>query len=356
MDPTGHSLRERLRWIDVTRGFAVFLVVFYHVVIAFSVTPTTAPVWASTVNGALSPFRIPTLMFCSGMLLPRSLAKPARQYVTGKLRNIGWPWVVWTLVIVLLLVGGSQIAGDGNSGISRVWPIITDSRTYTWYLAHLLLYYLISLLVPSGVRTICIPFLLAVSAIVDDGDGWTRLTFLLAFFFLGDAVTRHHDLWSRIVRRRGVELAAAAAVIATAVVGSQMFLRYEPATAVGVLGLAMLAEPVGDRIARTRAGRGLAAIGRNSIVFYTTHWIVVTVCVHVLVLLAAVNGEVLVVVPMALGLAVPALMEVLRRRWWLISLLYAWPQRGPSWGRRDGWIAAEGASMGRSPSGAPERA
>ncbi|RKR75241.1 acyltransferase family protein [Frondihabitans australicus] len=321
---------ERLAWIDVTRGFAVFLVVFYHVVIALAVTPTAAPLWASTLNDAASPFRIPTLMFCSGMLLPRSLGKPTREYIGGKLRNIGWPYVVWTAVIVALLVGGSQVAGHGHYGVSRIWSIVTDDGTYTWYLAYLLLYYLISLVVPARIRTFSIPFLLAASAVIHDGDGWTRLTFLLAFFFLGDAVTRHYPDWLRLVRHRWVEALAAAAALVLAVYSTQVFVRYTLITALGVVGVAILAEPVGSLVARSRVGGWLSAIGRDSIVYYTTHWIVVTAAVHVLDRLHVRNGSVLVVALMVLGVAVPGVMVLLRRRSRIVAALYAWPKRAPS--------------------------
>lgn len=326
MTPVGDASRDRLRWIDVTRGFAVFLVVFYHVVIALAVTSTQAPVWASTANNALSPFRIPVLIFCSGMLLPRSLAKPAGQYVMGKLRHIAWPYVVWTTAVVVLLVGGSQVAGDGNYPPSRIWEIITAPGTYTWYLAHLFVYYLISLVLPARVRLFSIPVLLVASALIADGDGWTRFTFLLAFFFLGEAVTRFHPVWRRIVRRRWVEVIAALTVVATSIVASRAFLRYEPVTALGVIGVAILAEPVGEWVARGRMGDWIAAIGRSSIVYYTTHWIVVTVFVHVLDRLHVTNGSVLVVILMALGLAVPAVMQALRTRSRIVSALYVWPE------------------------------
>lgn len=315
----------RMDWVDVTRGFAVFLVIFYHVVIALAVTHSPPPPWAVILDNAVAPFRIPTLMFCSGLLLDRSLWKPPRQYLAGKLRHIGWPYLVWTVVIVVFLIGGSTVAGNGNYGIGRIARIVTDPATYTWYLAYLLLFYAIALVVPARVRTWAVPILLVISAVFHDGDGWTRLTFLLAFFFLGDVATRHRDLWLRLSRRRVLLVVAVVVAAGTAVVGARVGLRYDLWAAFGVAGVALLAAPVGSRVARTFVGERVASIGRDSIVYYTTHWIVVTAGIHLAGRIHVENGTVLTFGLLVLGVGVSYLLVVLKRRFWLVSAFYVWP-------------------------------
>jgi uncharacterized membrane protein YcfT len=323
-----------MEWVDVTRGFAVFLVIFYHVVIALNVTHTPPPAWAVTLNDALAPFRIPVLMFCSGLLLARSLSKPPKQYLNGKLRHIGWPYLVWTLVIVTFLVGGSNVAGNGNYGAGRIASIVTDPATYTWYLAYLLLFYLIALVVPARARTWAVPILLVVSAVFHDGDGWTRLTFLLAFFFLGDVATRHRAVWMRLVRHRGLLVLAGALAVGTAVASTRLGLRYDLWAAFGVAGVALLAVPVGSRVARTWLGDRIASIGRDSIVYYTTHWIVVTAGIHLAGRLRVEGGTVLTLGLLVLGVGVSYLLVLLKRRYWLFGALYVFPSRFPFARRR----------------------
>jgi uncharacterized membrane protein YcfT len=277
------TTHDRLRWVDVTRGLAVLLVVFYHVVIALQVADLEAPAWAAVLNDALAPFRIPTLVFCSGLLLARSLRKPPRAYLVGKLRHIGWPWLVWTTVIVGFLWAGSTVAGEGSYGPARLVELVVSPTTYTWYLAYLLVFYVVAMVLPAAARTAAIPVLLAVSVLAHDGDGWTRVTFLLAFFFLGDVAARHRGRFETLARRPLVVVAAAVVALATAVASTQLpGLRYDLVAAAGVVGLVLVAVPLGTRAAGTLVGRGLAAMGRDSIVWYTTHWIVVTLGVHVL--------------------------------------------------------------------------
>ncbi|OII23726.1 acyltransferase [Frigoribacterium sp. MCBA15_019] len=318
----------RLHWVDVTRGLAVLLVVFYHVVIAMKVDSVAAPAWAVVLNDALAPFRIPTLMFCSGLLLARSLEKPPRTYLVGKLRHIGWPWLVWTTVIVVFLWAGSSVAGDGNYGPGRLVELVLSPTTYTWYLAYLLAFYVVALVVPAAVRSAAVPVLLVVSVLVHDGDGWTRVTFLLAFFFLGDAAARHRDAFEALARRRVVVALGAVAALGTAVASTQLpGLRYDLVAAIGVVGLVLVAVPLGSRLASTPVGRGLSAMGRDSIVYYTTHWIVVTLGVHVLGALGLHQGTLMIVLLLVAGLAAPWVMVRLSRRSRLVAGLYAWPAR-----------------------------
>jgi uncharacterized membrane protein YcfT len=316
----------RLRWVDLTRGLAVLLVVFYHVVIALKVADLEAPTWAVVLNEALAPFRIPTLVFCSGLLLARSLRKPPRAYLVGKLRHIGWPWLVWTTVIVAFLWAGSTVAGDGTYDLARLVELVLSPTTYTWYLAYLLAFYVVALVVPAAARTAAIPVLLAVSVVVHDGDGWTRVTFLLAFFFIGDAAARHREAFESLARRAVVLVVAAVAALGTAVASTQLpGLRYDLVAAVGVVGLVLVAVPLGARVAPTLVGRGLSAMGRDSIVWYTTHWIVVTLGVHLLARLGVESPTGAIVLLAAGGLAVPWAAAVLARRSRIVGSLYAWP-------------------------------
>jgi peptidoglycan/LPS O-acetylase OafA/YrhL len=326
----------RLHWVDVTRGLAVLLVVFYHVVIALEVDSVAAPAWAVVLNDALAPFRIPTLMFCSGLLLARSLEKPPRTYLVGKLRHIGWPWLVWTTVIVVFLWAGSSVAGDGNYGPGRLVELVLSPTTYTWYLAYLLAFYVVALVVPAAVRSAAVPLLLVVSFVVHDGDGWTRVAFLLAFFFLGDAAARHRAAFEALARRGVVVAIGAVAAVGTAIASTQLpGLRYDLVAAVGVVGLVLVAVPVGGRLASTSAGRALSAVGRDSVVYYTTHWIVVTLGVHALGLVGLHQGTLMIVVLLTAGLAAPWVMVRLSRRSRLVAGLYAWPSRRPTTSPRE---------------------
>ncbi|RHZ90307.1 acyltransferase, partial [Cereibacter sphaeroides] len=79
--------------MDFLRGLSVLLVVVLHANTA-NIGGETVGWWAE-VNRHLTPFRMPLLMFMSGMLLYRSLAKPLPVYIWGKFAAIAWPLAVW---------------------------------------------------------------------------------------------------------------------------------------------------------------------------------------------------------------------------------------------------------------------
>jgi len=319
----------RMEWVDVIRGFAVLCVVFYHVVIALEVASLGAPEWAERVNGVLSPYRMPLLMFLSGLLLDRALQKSKSVFVIGKLKRIGWPYVVWTVANIMFLIGASQLAGDGNYDLSRIPDLIVDPVTYTWYLAYLLVYYLLSLGLSPRARSLLVPILLAVSALIHDGDGFTRFAFLFAFFLLGDVAVRHKERWSALTTNAWALSASVALVITTAVLslGGDAG-RYGLASVSGILGVIVLARPLATLALRVGVLSPLQSMGRNSLVYYVTHWIAVTACVNVVDRTDVKSPSVVIVLLITAGLGASWTMVLLSKRLAPIRALYVFPDLG----------------------------
>src|SRR6478735_4086004 len=109
MSSAAPSTDDRLHWMDLLRGCAVLLVIAFHASTYPIEFGMEVPDVLVTINVALTPFRLPTLLVLSGMLLPRALEKPLGRYYAGKARNILWPYLVWT-VLEGLVVGASLLA------------------------------------------------------------------------------------------------------------------------------------------------------------------------------------------------------------------------------------------------------
>lgn len=317
----------RLDWIDWIRGLAILFVVFYHATTALIVLGVAAPRWAEYANFVVAPYRMPMLMFLSGTLLTRSLRKPRGEYIEGKLTRIGWPYIVWTTVIVAFLILASQVVGNGNYSVASIPEILLDPATYTWYLAYLLLYYLIALVTPAIVRAAAIPVLFAIAFIVDDGDGWSRLTFLLAFFFLGDLAARHPRVWSTLASRP-YWLAAAALLL-----GGTIWLtlhgngaRYAAGTLLGVVAILVLARATAQSVARLPVLSSLTAVGRDSIIYYTVHWVFIAAGAHVLAKIGVHSGNLALALLLTIGLFVPWLFVLGARRWPAVHALFVFPR------------------------------
>jgi uncharacterized membrane protein YcfT len=176
--------KGRMEWMDLLRGGAVLLVVAWHAVSVPGQFEGVRPgYYIGALNTALSPFRIPTLLVLSGLLLERSLSKGPRTYVTGKLRHIAWPYVLWFSLIFASMGWLTSLA------VPKVWL----SGGILWYLVVLLFCYAVAMLrprwLPWGLFAL-VP--LAVLWILEPESGvLNRYLWYGAFFFLGAALRPH---------------------------------------------------------------------------------------------------------------------------------------------------------------------
>ena len=246
--------------MDVLRGTAIVLLLLWHAPAIPALLGVEMPEWVRTANAALLPFRMPTLMFLSGLLLPKSLAKPLPAYYSGKLRLIAWPYFLWA-ALHLVLYGGKPMSDP------QAWL----ATGYLWFLFYLLGYYLVAPLfrrVPSWV-----PLLLAiVGAFAFDHWLLHRFAYFGIFFFAGYVLSPHmprimaftrHPWAIAVIGCTGAGVAAYSAVV-----GVQYVTAAAPFVIVGILGLA--------RLATLAAGhawsRALQFVGRTSIVYYVVHF------------------------------------------------------------------------------------
>lgn len=276
----------RMHWMDMLRGIAVLLVVILHGADIPYLNGNGVEQWAE-VNRYLEPFRMPLLMFLSGMLMPRSLAKTLPVYLWGKFAAIVWPLVLWGLLFGLLIYrGGIDDPAFWRSG-----------GDYLWFLTALTICYLIgALLTPAAHRiTILVTLSLAifVSMLVLRHLGLTDLPLITrtlyngAFFFLGAACFRAVPLWLRTPGLIVAVLAVIAGVISYLGIDDRA-LRTGTLYAVpgSVLGIAV-AIWVAARIPKSRLLDALAWVGRSSIVVYIIHFPAAVLCHRLMVSLQA---------------------------------------------------------------------
>lgn len=253
--------------MDLLRGLSILLVILHHSTQIVVYRIGEVPGFFEFLSAFFAPFRMPMLMFLSGLLVAGSLHAPTGKYVWGKVRRILWPIVVWTLVYAV-----AEFIADPAQSTYRPWEL-GFWNTYLWFMQFIFAYYILALLMrwaPAWVLVV-VPFA-AMFLIPGELGLLQRFFYLMPFFFLGAFIEKHWDEYARLL---SVPLAAALAVIPIGVAlysGLVDPLWYVPLSALpAMLGIMVLVRLT----ARAPDARWLAPVrfvGRYSLIYYVSHY------------------------------------------------------------------------------------
>lgn len=326
--------RERVVWIDQLRGVTILLVVAFHGKTVLGRFVDGAPGPIDVALDLFAPFRMPLLVFLSGMLLGAGLAKPLRAYTLSKLHRIGWPYVVWS---VLFLLVADRLSVD------RLLRLVVDAPPHLWFLANLLVYYALArLLLAARIPLVAAAAVSLPLSFVPDGYGVRRSLFLFAFFVAGHVYAEHRERLA--FRPRRLWLAGSALVTVASAIASAagVDLKYEPELAVAPVSGIVLCLLVAPAAGPGPGGRALAFVGRHSIVFYVAHYPVLWAFSTTLAGLGVRAFLPAYVAGCALALVVGAALSAGRRRSCIVDALFAWPTRPHRRAHRGAGAAAAG--------------
>lgn len=311
--------------MDLLRGVAVILVVFNHAVKFTADSFAESPHAAVISNEIFAPARMPLMVFLSGLLLQRSLAKGASRHIRGKVKAVLYPLGVWTLLIV-----GYDFASDVARGRLPVLmspvDLVLAPPGHVWFLLYLFLFYLAALLLYRVPSWLFVTASLAACAIAP--LDWNRFLLLFAFFFLGHVFATRARVLDRLIsdwRIVGSAGLVALALPLLAVCGVD--LRYDVASAPFVMAAIVLA----IRFGRAVAGRALAApfeyAGKLSLVFYLAHWFPTLAAVLASRALLPTQPYIAVFAGLVAGLGVSLLVGAAYERTRLVRAFFIWEQR-----------------------------
>lgn len=259
----GGSVRHT--WMDLLRGTAIVLVIVWHAPAIPRLLGYEIPAWLLLVNNGLLPFRMPTLMFLSGMLLDRSLAKGAGRYYSGKLRALVWPYLLWSALHLLTF--------DHRSLAELVEPMRWFAVGYLWFLFFIMVYYLAA---PLLVRLPdwLVPVGAAVASWWIDSPQLSQMAYFAIFFFVGRIASRHVDTLIQLASNRVV---VTCGVVIAVGFGTASALAPERLTYQAEFApFALICVFVGVAGAKAVLLRwdlaALRSIGRSSIVYYVSHF------------------------------------------------------------------------------------
>lgn len=317
--------------MDTLRGAMILLVIFFHATARVERYDDGALGWLTEINLLFEPFRMPALVFISGLLLPRSVSKPWRTYASGKVRTLLWPYLVWSVAFIGLLYATG--AGQSEAPLTaQLLGIASGTATYLWFLSFLFLFYMISFFLPPRVRTIGIFVSLALAVaflFLPDGYQFLKFFFLLAFFWLGDWCARAEALESKAIRHPAVLIIASGLAMASGILAAYgLEVRYSPLFVLGAVGGVLVLASGARAIQETWVGRALASVGINTVVYYTSHYLIIAVTYFVMNRLFGVDQPwVLFVALVVSALAGGWILTVARDRLPAANVLFVWPSR-----------------------------
>ncbi|HSK39076.1 MAG TPA: acyltransferase, partial [Arenibaculum sp.] len=179
------SGKSRIEWMDALRGLAIVLVVYDHALRFTIEYAGQAPAVLTFISETLNPLRMPAMVFLSGMLLSASLSKGPATYIKGKVRNILYPYLLWSAIYVTLFIAAQPITGSDH-GWWEYTEIFYSPPAHLWFLYYLFFYYLLMLGLQRVPRLVIAGGSLTLAVLMADVPLLPRFWFLFAFFALGD--------------------------------------------------------------------------------------------------------------------------------------------------------------------------
>lgn len=172
------GISERLYWMDLIRGICILLVLLVHASEALKISGFSYPDGARFFNQAFELYRMPLLMFLSGMLLHRSLKKEPSENIYGKFALIFWPFLVWSMAIYV---------AEGRLDLITILKTPISAPSLLWYLWFICAYYVLSIVIDK--KRIPVLFVIALTYFLSSiAPSWLRIDrffYLFGFFMLG---------------------------------------------------------------------------------------------------------------------------------------------------------------------------
>lgn len=260
---------SRYLWMDILRGSAILLVINLHTYAVLSLKYDQLSPQIGEIVRLTTPFRMPLLMFLSGLLVYRSLQKGAFLSLRGKLENILYPYYVWSF-IMLGLFFLREVFLHKPSEATLAGVIMMEPLFHLWYLKYLFFFYVAHVVLKPVNKTVILAISAALFLATMDTD-WDRVTRLFMFFSIGVAIGQRLEQFSTLIRQKpSLSISAIALLLLTFMLFSDRS-SVDPILSVLAILIIIPLIRVFMLIDDWRLAKPLVFIGQNSIVYYLAH-------------------------------------------------------------------------------------
>ena len=317
------EVKSRHAWMDSLRGAAIILVIHYHVTENISKYPDTPQILIDLTN-LIAPLRMPILIFLSGLLVSKSILKGKKEYFSGKMKNILYPFLIWTVIMYALSYAKEIYLGDPME-TTFLQALTVMPLYHLWFLEFLLIYYIVIYYMKNIQPLIILSSVIFVYFIFY-GYGDDRVLSLFCFFTLGCYFGRNlNEISTKIKEMSYIPIFISTAVavvfsifnIKNDLINSNVYYLLSAIFFIPILiKLFMLIE-------NTKLSRFLEFFGVGSLVLYLVHLPVITVVFNILKI--AYPGSTLSAyfILMFATVSISVAILYLSRRFKVVSLLFS---------------------------------
>lgn len=317
---TAHAGAERLVWLDYVRGGGLVLVAFAHAFGGVAVASQAGwPATHEAVRLFLAAFLMPPFFALSGWIAFRYPPRSARAFASATLWTLVVPYLVWSVVLVLVRVAFASRLNHPATLDPLLW-IATTPVEYLWFL-YVLFFVRVGfqLVLWAGFERLAAPLavagLLAWGAI--DRGVWPFLVneTLMGVGFYAAGYVAARERWLERVRRP-LPVAAFAGVVFLVcgfVVWPLQGASPQPLMALALVAAAALALRDASPPA-SLAGRAFAFLGEQSLGVYVVHGLFTAGARIALTAVGIASPPVLIAASTIAGLVGPALVVLAAQR------------------------------------------
>jgi peptidoglycan/LPS O-acetylase OafA/YrhL len=142
--------KEKYAWVDYARGIVIILVVVRHMLEGMYNARLPIPeTLYQAVRGFIMVCDMPLSFFLSGLFfLPSVIKRTPRVFITDKLQNLIWPFVIWSIIQTAITL---SLAGHTNNHTSDLdlFSVLYNPRVQLWFVYTLFLMFVISAVIHS---------------------------------------------------------------------------------------------------------------------------------------------------------------------------------------------------------------
>lgn len=135
--------------MDMMRGSLILLVIIQHWISDFylhdAILNSSFYRIIYEIKIVFAPYRMELLFFLSGFIVHKSLNKDFKKYLSGKINNLLYPYMLWSFIFLLLYNYPYILSGNYHPVTNYIIRIFMGATNLTWFLYFLFAYFLVAL-------------------------------------------------------------------------------------------------------------------------------------------------------------------------------------------------------------------